>query len=375
MDRSAVTVVEVGPATIRGPEPVDDELASEAIESIDDTIMLVADRPVAVRAVIVDLLRSAAGSGDGALTVVHPSWWSSRRVQVVREAAAGVDEAAAIVTRAQMFGAGCTAVVEIAADHVAVVSAGIRTITRSADDAVCAAVVRETTVGATVFVDAPAGVAAGTLAPAILTTLRERGVAATLTARPAGEPAVAAAPPARARGRAGPVLAGILLATAGVGAAALTQDAAPPAPGEPTALLVEGRVGVVVPALWTVHRVTEGSGSARVQITSPDDAAVALHVTQSVLPHPQSLEQVADTLRDALQSEDDRVFTDFHAADQRGGRAVATYRERRGEHQTDWAVLADGALRIAIGCQSPPARADAVRPACEAAVRSAHAVF
>jgi len=38
-------------------------------------------------------------------------------------------------------------------------------------------------------------------------------------------------------------------------------------------------------------------------------------------------------------------------------------------------VLIDGSLRIAIGCQSAPGHEDAVRQACDQAVRSAHAVF
>ncbi len=376
-----MTVVEVGPTTMRGPEPVDDELASAAVEAIDDPLMLVDGRPVAVRRVVAELLRSAVGAGcsagAGELTVVYPTWWSGRRVDVVLDAAGDVHGSVVGMTRAQMLGDGFTAVVEIAVDHVAVVAAGVRTMVRSADAAICAAVVREIGGRGTVFVDVPWGVGGDALASSIVTALGERGVTATRAGvvplrNAAPEPTPAAASADRSRRRAAPVLAGALLTTVGIiGAAALTHEAQP----EPMALLVEGRLGVVVPALWTVARITEGGGSARVQITSPADPAVALHVTQSVLPRPQSVQQVADTLRDALEAEDAGVFTDFRAVDERGGRAVATYRERRAKHQTDWAVLADGALRIAIGCQSPPGRADAVRPACEAAVRSAHAVF
>jgi len=38
-------------------------------------------------------------------------------------------------------------------------------------------------------------------------------------------------------------------------------------------------------------------------------------------------------------------------------------------------VLIDESLRIAIGCQSAPGDEEAVREACDQAVRSAHAVF
>ncbi|MCV7416258.1 type VII secretion-associated protein [Mycolicibacterium litorale] len=333
--------------------------------------MLVNDRPAAVRTVMTELLRSAAGPGDGGLTVVHPSWWSRRRVEVVLEASTGID--AEVITRAELFGDGLTPVVEIAAEHVAVVSTGVCTITRTTDDAVCTAVVREIGHAPSAVVDAPPGVGGDALAAAIIAALGERGVTATRAGPPVARVTDRPAPERRRR-RTGPLLAGALVTTVCVGAAAITYDGTP-APAEPTALLVEGRVGVIVPALWTVQRVTEGSGSARVQITSPTDHAVALHLTQSVLPRPQPLEEVADTLRDALQAEDADVFTDFRAVDERGGRAVATYQERRAKHQTEWAVLVDNALRIAIGCQHPIGGADPIRPVCETAVRSTHAVF
>mgnify|MGYP007130766823 CR=1 FL=1 len=41
-----------------------------------------------------------------------------------------------------------------------------------------------------------------------------------------------------------------------------------------------------VPADWTVRRVTDGPGSARVEITAPDDPGAALYLTQSPVPDP-----------------------------------------------------------------------------------------
>lgn len=372
-----MTTVEVGPVTVRGPNRVDDELSTAAIESIDDTVMLVEDRPVRVRAVMTDLLRSAVGPGADELAVVHPSWWSGRRVQAVLDAAGDICGAVVAVTRAEAIGDGYDAVVEIAAEHVAVTAARICTLTRTSDDAVCAAVVREIGHAQTVVVDAPPGVGGTALATAIAAALRRNGVTVTPAATHVVQiptPPVAAPPPRRSGRRAIPVLAGALVAAAGVGAAVATHESAPP-PAEPSTMLVEGRAAVVVPALWTVRRITDGGGSARVQITSPADPAVALHVTQSPLPRAQSLEEVGGALLGALQAQPPGVFTDFHARDERGGRAVVTYRERRARHQTDWVVLVDDTLRIGIGCQSPPGRTDAVRSACDAAVHSAHAVF
>jgi type VII secretion-associated protein (TIGR03931 family) len=139
-------------------------------------------------------------------------------------------------------------------------------------------------------------------------------------------------------------------------------------------LLVEGRVGVMVPAQWVVQRVTSGPGSARVQIVSPTDADVALHITQSSLPSHQSHEQVAEALRDALSHEPDGVFVDFNPSDRRAGQPVVTYGEMRADHHIAWVVLVEESLRIAIGCQSAPGREEAVREVCDAAIRSAHAV-
>jgi len=143
----------------------------------------------------------------------------------------------------------------------------------------------------------------------------------------------------------------------------------------PMTLLVEGRVGVLVPAQWVVQRVTSGPGSARVQVVSPTDAGVAVHVTQSSLPPHQSRDALAESLRSALDHEPDGVFVDFNPADRRAGQLVVTYREVRAGHHIAWVVLFDESLRIAIGCQSAPGHDEAVREACDQAIRSAHAVF
>jgi type VII secretion-associated protein (TIGR03931 family) len=132
---------------------------------------------------------------------------------------------------------------------------------------------------------------------------------------------------------------------------------------------------VVLPASWSVRRVTDGPGSRRLQAAAPAGESVALHVTQSVLPHQQSFEQIAATLSTALATESAEVFTGFRPDDRRAGRQVATYHERRPDTDIAWFVTVDGVVRIAIGCQTPLGREDLIAEACDAAVRSAHAVF
>jgi type VII secretion-associated protein (TIGR03931 family) len=143
----------------------------------------------------------------------------------------------------------------------------------------------------------------------------------------------------------------------------------------PMTLVVEGRVGVMVPAQWMVERVTTGPGSARLHVVSPSDAEVGLHITQSSLAPHSSQEAVVASLRTALSQQPDGVFVDFNPSDRRADELVVTYREIRADHHIAWAVLTDESLRIAIGCQSAPGHEDSVRAACDEAIRSAHAVF
>ncbi|MGV0801096.1 type VII secretion-associated protein, partial [Mycolicibacterium elephantis] len=96
-----------------------------------------------------------------------------------------------------------------------------------------------------------------------------------------------------------------------------------------TTVLVEGRVGMVVPADWPVRHVTSGPGSARLQLTSPSHEGLALHLTQSTAGPDDGLTGAANSLRAALDTENDGAFVDFNAAGQRAGRDAVTYREVR----------------------------------------------
>ena len=141
----------------------------------------------------------------------------------------------------------------------------------------------------------------------------------------------------------------------------------------PTTYLVEGRVALTVPANWPTERVVGGPGSARVQVTSPSDPEVALHVTQSPVAG-ETLSGTAERLKRAIDAEPAGVFVDFNPDGTSAGRPAVTYREVRAGHQVWWTVLLDGVVRISVGCQSRPGGEDAVRDVCEQAVRSAHAV-
>jgi type VII secretion-associated protein (TIGR03931 family) len=141
----------------------------------------------------------------------------------------------------------------------------------------------------------------------------------------------------------------------------------------PSTFLVEGRVALAVPANWPTQRVLTGPGSARVEVTSPSDPEVALHVTQSPVAG-ETLGGTAERLKRAIDAEPTGVFVDFNPSGTSVGRPAVTYREVRAGHHVWWTVLLDGPVRISVGCQSRPGDEDAVRAVCEQAVRSAHAI-
>ena len=199
-----------------------------------------------------------------------------------------------------------------------------------------------------------------------------RAVTAALPDRAAGERAADRPRPGR---RTVAVLAGAVLSVAAVGGGWAAQGLSGDTPDDPsTALLVEGRVAIQVPAHWAVERITSGPGSARLRVSAPTADVTALHITQSAAPTSTTIAETAESLRQAMESETPGVFTDFDQAGSIGGTPAVTYRELRAGSETTWAVVIDGATRIAIGCQSPPASRDAIDAACVQAVRSAHVV-
>lgn len=378
-------VVEVGPVTVRGPGPVSADLAVAAVAGIDDEIVLVDDEPVAVADLWVEVL-DTAGAGARALILVCPTWWTSVRCDRVRDAASSSE--VVVMQRVQALSASLPdvspVVVEIA-DEVVMVSAvhadGVA-LARHPEgdpdpDAVARAVVAIAGTSTPVVVDAPAEVAgAVALGNAVVAALHHRGVEVTLADTRTWREVLAVPDTpvdeqlgSRVRiGRFTICAAAALVAVLG-GIGFAVQD--PPAGKPSMTVLVEGRVGVQIPAGWTVRRITEGPGSARVQVVSPTDPQLMIHLTQSGVDD----STVADTLRRALREQPAGVFVDFDPSAVVAARPVVSYREIRTGREIRWAVFVDGTVRIAVGCQSAPGRDEAVRAACEAATRSAHAVF
>jgi type VII secretion-associated protein (TIGR03931 family) len=383
----------------------DSDFAATALEAIDDPVALVDERPISVDALWSAALRSLVSGHSSGVIVVHPSWWSASRVDVVTVAAqraAGVLGAGEVAVRPRSWlltRAACenrAVVVEIAEQLVVITADEMVAVPRRTEAhplaAEVAGVIETMTQGAAVIIDAPGAITgAPVLATLIADAVRTRRtvvaiddarlsrLAASIADEPCRPRRSPAAPGLRGRTVVRGAAAGVVLTVVGLAVAAMTSvepaepPGAPAAQTAPTTVLVEGRVAVTIPAGWLTQRVIAGPGSARVQVTSPLDPEVALHVTQSPTPG-ETLAAAADRLRQAVDSAPAGVFVDFNPAGVSAGRPAVTYREVRAAHDVRWTVLLDGSVRISIGCQSRPAARDAVRDACELAVRSAHAL-
>ena len=411
-------IIEAGPGTIRrlccGASMAATSEASEryaaALTAIDDHLALVNGRPVTVASLWHDVLRALdCGSSDATrpMIVVHPSWWPAARVGVITVAVNGVvtHPRSWLLTQASTAAPEATVVVEIAERLVSIVGgskpeAVVALPRRTGQHPVAeevAGVVARIGRGTTpaVLIDAPSTVAgAATVATLIAAAVRDAGNGQTPVvvddarlSQLAQSVRVSGEDPGRLTANAGGVgsrgwkfsglaAAGIVLAVAAPAVAAVGRNGTPPIEKAATTFLVEGRVALTVPANWPTQRVIGGPGSARVQVTSPSDPEVALHVTQSLVPDVThaSLTGIAERLKRAIGTEPAGVFVDFDPSGVSVGRSAVTYRELRAGHQVRWTVLLDGAVQISIGCQSRPGGEDAVREVCEQAIRSAHAI-
>jgi type VII secretion-associated protein (TIGR03931 family) len=393
-------VVEIGPGTVRGPNDAREEWVSAAIECIDDTIALIDERPVPLAQVWRTVLHEVIGSSDATAVMVFPTWWPLPRIDLVMVAAQGLATGIAVRRRTSLlrrrFDGRAVTVVEIAADFVTVSPPDTAAVVLPRCDGtdVALAVAREVGPATAVVVDAPARIAgAVSLGAAIAARLRADGVVATIPDPdwafdateilpvvgrdgPASLDGVENPPESQRLGRRTAVVTGALVSCVAVVIAVAAFPAAdPPADHMPSVLLVEGRLGVEVPAQWPVRRITSGPGSARLQIISPRAADVAIHITQSRLAPHQTEKSAADSLSNVMNEQPDGAFVDFDPATVVAGRPAVTYREVRADRQILWTVVVQGTLRIAIGCQSAPGRESAVRSVCDQAVRSAHPVF
>ena len=387
---SAVTVLEIGPSTVRrlpsaGESALDGEMVAQALAGIDDTTVLLDERPVTVESLWRKLISSGIGNDCEPVTLLHPSWWPPRWVARIVDAATSVPPEIVALPRSSMIGrrhgSGAAMVVELG-DEVVAVCRGTsvsRIHRRPVDAAVIAAEAAGVDPPDTILIDVPHGVHGGEqFGLAIRKALLRIGLSATLArlgddgAHSTVEPPTAV--PARRTWRCAQVAAAVVvgIVVCGVGAAT-TRTAGVPAAGADTVSLVEGRVTVRIPTGWTVTRVTAGPGSRRVEIASPADGSVALHVTQSYTPE-ETLDGAAQVLRRALAKETAGTFVDFNPADEHAGRSAVTYREVRAGRDVRWSVVVDGSTRISIGCQSAPGREDAVNRVCDEAIRSAREV-
>lgn len=283
-------------------------LMDAALDWIDEPIGLLGERPIAVAEIWRSLMVTMLGPRCESVVVVHPRDWPRTRIERVAAAANTVS------------------------DHIEAVSRDLWSVGPNA---------------------APVSTAAGADPPHAPPATRRR------PPRPALIAALAAA-----------VLAGLTVSP-GLGHPIRSPVSDSAANHSTATHLVEGRMAVQIPPGWLVHRVTSGPGSRRLQATSPDDPALAIHLTWSYLPE-VTLAQAGALLEQAIAGEPPGVFADFRPQVTVAGRAAVSYRENRPGRVISWTVLVAGSTRIAIGCQSPAGHENDVRAACLDVVGSAH---
>jgi len=398
-------LIEVGPTVIRrlccgGATVADVEAGRAALACIDDRVTLVDLRPVSVESLWQQVLASVDCRSAERVTVVHPSWWSPQRVDVISAAAQVLAGVAEMRSRAWLLtqvspsdSASATLVVEITDDFVVASGEGVTVEARNRDTEVVAEAVADSIltvapgVVETVVIDAPATVpGAGTLAAAIAKRLPRTGEMTVVVVddirlrRIVGELKPNDGRFVESNRRRTAVTArrvltlAVIVAGAVIGVGTVHRDTATRTHGLfPTTYFVEGHVVLEIPAQWPTRRIVAGPGSARVQIASPTDPEVALHVTQSRVALP-GLDATAEFLKSAIDAAPVGVFVDFNPRGQSAGRPVVTYREVRVGHDIRWTVWVDNLVRISIGCQNPRGREDAVSRECDMAIRSARAL-
>jgi len=378
------SVLEVGPATVRalrggsGGRP-DAALVSAAVDGIDDPVALIDDRPVGVADLWRSLISTTLETRPNSVVVVHPTWWSRARVERVIEATAAV-AAGGVVTmsRSELVRRGhpdAGPVIEIAAELIAVCSGPTARVLDCGDLGLVVDTVVALAESDEVLLDAPPGVPGSAHTEALIRkALSRRGF--TVCDADVAHCAAGVATPRRAVSVARlliAVAAVMLVVGLAVGMARRPPLAPPPADRDPVGragILVEGRIAVGVPPHWIAERVTGGPGSRRVQVSSAADADLALHITQTYAPE-TTLAQAAAVLRRGIAEQTAGEFVDFDPADDVAGRSAVTYREIHPGRVIRWVIVLAGPTRISIGCQSAPDRQDAIREACEEAVRSA----
>jgi type VII secretion-associated protein (TIGR03931 family) len=376
-------------------------MVSAVLDGIDDAVALFDERPVVVAELMRAVMSSILVASPGPVVIVHPSWWSRARIDLVVQSSGAARKVVALSRSEVVRAAGHTGtLIEIAGEFVAVAGPGLRVFGSGNIESIAAAAAEVGRSG-DVLLDAPAAIpGSAQTAEQLRVALAARG----RSARDVDVAALADAAPSRRR-VGGPVAAllaaSLVLAALGlpdgrelglpdgrelglpdgrelglpdgrelVGAtvATLRPDGGAPAPAAVN--LVEGRIVVEVPPHWNVERVRSGSGSRRVQVDSPTDADISLHITASYAPG-STLAQAAEVLGDAVAAATPGVFVGFRSAVEVAGRPAVTYREVRAGRVVDWSVVLSGSTRIGIGCQSAPDRAEVVRGACEQAIRTA----
>lgn len=369
-------VIVAGPATLRGPGVIDAELAAAALHCIDDDLGLVGVKVKDAQRIWADALAAAAGGRSVTkVTVVCPSFWPPNRIDRIRQAACTVASEVLIRDRREVLWEVADQphcpVIEMGEELVVLARPGSpAAVFRRSSPALAGTVQRALADASSVIIDVPSGIVG---AEADATELAGRLGTAGTDVTVLGCADLYRDGEVQEDQRRWQTRVSVLAALVVIGLLTLavcsgnSPQPAPVAASAEAGWLVEGQVAMQVPLGWTVERVLSGTGSARVRITSPEDAHRGIHLTQTPVPARPSLAESARALRAAAAGLRAGVIVDFNDTATAAGRAAVTYREVRADAAVQWTVLLDDTVRIAIGCQGP----DIAGP-CDMAIRSAH---
>ena len=185
-------LLEVGPVTIgiAGRHSGATSDATAALEALDDPVALIGDHAVGVDALLATVIAEALGPAPAAVTVVHPSWWTARRVRRVRAAASAAVASVTVLSRSEMVRRGhCggpvvgdPVVIEIAGDLIAVCGRGRVRLFARCDTAGITSLAAHLAGETTVVIDTPNSVPGAVhTAGEIRKALAHRGIAVSYT--------------------------------------------------------------------------------------------------------------------------------------------------------------------------------------------------
>jgi hypothetical protein len=133
-------------------------MVSAVLDGIDDAVALFDERPVVVAELMRAVMSSILVAAPGPVVIVHPSWWSRARIDLVVQSSGAARKVVALSRSEVVRAAGhAGTLIEIAGEFVAVAGPGLRVFGRGNIESIAAAAAEVGRSG-DVLLDAPAAI-------------------------------------------------------------------------------------------------------------------------------------------------------------------------------------------------------------------------